>query len=470
MRPTFSSDRVFDHAKNLAVSSVLCLGRHTITGLLSTCGRQFVDWAADYRLFERGRCDWDEIFTPLRTAGISLLPDDQPIVAIMDDTLLRKRGKKVHGTAWRRDPLGPPFMTSLVWSQRVLQTSLAIPEQVPGVPGRARAVPIALHHCPTAHKPSSKASPEELDAYTTLRRTQRISVQGAAQLHQLRDHLNADPATISRKLVMCVDGGYTNKELYARPPENTTIIGRIRKDAKLYDPPTPEQRKKNGRTRLYGNRLPTPEQIRKDETIPWKTVRVFAAGQHFDVEIKSIGPVRWRPATGERDMRLVVIRPLAYRPSAGTRLLYRDPAYLLCSDMSSSDQQIVQWFLWRWEIEVNFRDEKTLLGVGEEQVRIPTAVEAVPQLKVAAYAALLLANEKVGQTADRLPLPLWRRPHPERLERTTTSQLIAHLRAALWGQALGIESFSGFGKNGRNAQKPKKVENSLPDAVLYAFG
>jgi hypothetical protein len=309
-----------------------------------------------------------------------------------------------------------------------------------------------------------------MQAYKALRKKQRISVQGAAQVQRLRACLDADPQTTHRRLVVCVDGGYTNRELFAHLPANTTLIGRIRKDAKLYDVPTPDQRKKDGRKRLYGSQLPTPEQIRADDSIAWKTVRVFAAGRYFDVDIKSVGPVRWRPATGHRDMRLIIVRPLAYRPSAGARLLYRDPAYLLCSDESLSEQQIVQWFLWRWEIELNFRDEKTLLGTGEAQVRVATAVEAVPQLKVAAYSALLLAHEKIGQCANTLPRPRWSRPHPDRLERTTTNQLITQLRAELWGEALGIDRFSGFDVHGHDAMKPEKLKNTLPSAVLYAYG
>jgi hypothetical protein len=38
---------------------------------------------------------------------------------------------------------------------------------------------------------------------------------------------------------------------------------------------------------------------------------------------------------------------------------------------------------------VNFRDEKTILGVGEAQVRKKEAVQKVPALAVAAYATLL---------------------------------------------------------------------------------
>jgi hypothetical protein len=46
-------------------------------------------------------------------------------------------------------------------------------------------------------------------------------------------------------------------------------------------------------------------------------------------------------------------------------LLYRQPAYLLCTDPQMALQEFLQLFLWRWDIEVNFRNEKTLLGVGQ---------------------------------------------------------------------------------------------------------
>src|SRR5690606_18585334 len=52
--------------------------------------------------------------------------DEKEIYAHMDDTLLRKTGKKVDGTKWIRDPLGPPFQTNLVWGQRSIQTSLSL--------------------------------------------------------------------------------------------------------------------------------------------------------------------------------------------------------------------------------------------------------------------------------------------------------------------------------------------------------
>ena len=66
----------------------------------------------------------------------------------------------------------------------------------------------------------------------------------------------------------------------------------------------------------------------------------------------------------------------------------------------------------RWGIEVNHRDEKEILGVGQAQVWNEHSVAKVPALLVAMYSWLLLAGlECYGtkRTLDYEPLPKWRR-------------------------------------------------------------
>ncbi len=79
----------------------------------------------------------------------------------------------------------------------------------------------------------------------------------------------------------------------------------------------------------------------------------------------------WRPAGTHQVLQLIVIAPLAYRLRQGSKLLYRKPAFLLCTDENLDPQVVIETDVWRWDIEVNFREEKTLLGVGQAQVRAP---------------------------------------------------------------------------------------------------
>ena len=429
--PAFSQQRVWERARVLGVSALACLGRHTITGMLTTSGQQFVDWTAAYRLFARARFAEDALFRPILRGVLSLLEASSPVVAMMDDTLLRKRGSKVTGAAWRRDPLGPKFHPNLTWSQRFLQVAAVVPEGE--APARARAIPLDLQHCPSAKKPGRRATPQQWDDYEQARCVLRLPVVGVKRLRALREALDNEPGGKERQLVMAVDGGYTNTTLLRDLPERTALIGRVRKDAVLFSPPPP--RAGRGRKPCYGRSLPTPEEMRQDAALPWQTVRAYAAGKTHDFEVKVADNVRWR-GVGALNMRLVIVRPLAYRLTKNHRLLYRNPAYLLCTDPTLSLQQTLQYYLWRWEGEVAFRDEKTLLGMGEAQVRTAPAIATTPIFIAGLYAYLHLAALQAKGTTALLPRPKWHPATPG--DRATTAQLLGQLRTELWGRALGV--------------------------------
>ena len=157
-RRAFRQDRTYRRARDLALSSLVCTSRHTITGLLCTQGSQFSDWSAAYRLFKRRRFDGPALFRPVLEGVLALYPKGRPLCVSLDTTLLGKTGRKVAGARWRRDPLGPPFQVNLVWSQRFLQTSAIVPESF-DKPSRARALPIDLRHCPGVKtRPPRKAN------------------------------------------------------------------------------------------------------------------------------------------------------------------------------------------------------------------------------------------------------------------------------------------------------------------------
>jgi len=289
----------------------------------------------------------------------------------------------------------------------------------------------------------------------------KISSVGSERIHALREALDSSSQDKDRRLIVATDGSYTNRTVCRKLPDNTTVIGRIRKDAKLFLPPVHTSGVKRRRPAVYGKRMQTPDEIRQDASIPWTTVRAWLAGQVHDFDVKTMDCVRWE-GTGNRNIRLVVIRALAYRPRKGARLLYRDPAYLLCTDPLLPLDRLLQSYIWRWEIELNFRDQKTLLGIGEAQVRTPAAVAAVPILMTAAYSYLLLAGSRCKLT---LPRPKWQRQ--ESNGRATTPRLIGNLRAQLWGHGI-TRNITDFTKRSHHNTKPVLLPESLSSAVFYA--
>jgi hypothetical protein len=448
------------------LSSLLCLGRHTITGLLATCGSQFQDWSASYRLFSQDRLPVSELFSVVRRDIANQLPNGAPFRAFLDDSLLRRSGFYTPGVAWRRDPLGPRFQNNFVRAQRCLQVSASIP----GKDGAYRLAPIAFLHAPTPPKPKPKASDEELAQYRLDARNSRLCLRAAEQMIQLRQSLDQDPGGQQRLLLLGFDGGYTNSTVLKRIPPHTVCIGRIRKDAKLYSVPDPTLMKPRGRTLRYGALIPTPEQLRTDDSQPWETMTFSHSGVQHTLRFKRRQNVMWRTAGTHQILQLIVIAPLAYRLRKGSKLLYRDPAYLICTDSKMDPRELIETYFQRWDIEVNFRDEKTLLGVGQAQVRNAESVEAAPALTVAAYAMLLVAAQHAfGNSSDGLlPQPKW--AAGSKGPRTSTQQLIHQLRAEVWGRGLGIQSFSGFASNVTPVMKSEKCSFDLASAVCYANG
>ena len=467
--------------------SIACLGRHTITGIICAQAGQYADWSSVYRLF--GRFDQERIFAPVREAVCRHMPAQMPVIAALDDTVVPKRGKKVAGASWRRDPTGPAFRPNFVWAQRFVQMSLVAPSR--GFAGAARGIPVDIVHAPTPQKPRKRAnlgeeaSQEDKEAaqkewakYRQDQRAMRVSKVGAERIAHLRSQLNDDPISQGRELIVAVDGGYTNRTVFQEIPKATTLIGRLRKDARLFERPAqPAKRtglferpaqpaKRTGRKRLYGDALPTPEQFRQDENIPWTQVKAHAAGKVWDFDVKVIHPVRWK-AAGGRNLQLVIIAPIAYRPTKASRMKYRDPAYLLCTDPDLPIEQLLQAYLWRWEIEVNFREEKTIMGTGQAQVRTQTAVETTTAFAVASYAMLQVAALQTGLRDSGLPPPKWRKKETPR--RPSTTQLVNRVRAELWGNALGV-SFSDFDKSDDIQRSLQNQRCSLGSAVLYATG
>lgn len=469
LRPRVDS-RVVDRLTRLAVGLLTCTGRHTITGMLSAAGRGQLDWSADYRGFSRGRFQPSSMFGVVEDHLLERLPAGQAVVTALDDTKCRKAGTKIPGVSYQRDPMSPPFHTNFIRAQRFAQLSLMMPLDV-HAPAAARGFPIRFRHVPPPARPGPKASPEQLAAYRRLQKTQNLSVAGLDIIKDCRSDLDSRGAA-ERTLIVSVDGSYTNQTVLKALPERITLIGRIRKDAKFFH--SPSEQPGRGRRRSYGKPAPTPEALLKDDSVPWIKVQVWASGLYRDCEIKTIPLLQWRKAGPHRLLRLIVIRPLGYRLSAHSRLLYRQPAFLICTDPDLPLQTLIQDYFWRWDIEVNHRDEKQLIGVGQAQVRSELSVESVPAFAVASYSMLLLASALThGFDASRptFTVPKWRRPQVAVQNRLTTGQMLVELAQSnrLEAPSGPLPNFDHFEHLVARHLKCSKSLISIDQAINYAM-
>jgi len=460
-RPSFASQESFQRSRRHLLTSLVGFGRRTITGLIRTQNRQQQDWTADYRFYSQDRFDDQAVFDLVRQILEVQLERTQPLVVAMDDSLLRKTGRKIHGVRYVRDPLSPPFHVNLVRGLRVLQVSAALPDGS----GAARMVPVDFQHAVLPPKPSRKASAQELETYKLQRAQRNLNKVGAERLQWLRQQMDRS-GSAQRRLIACVDGRFTNSTVFEAVPERTVLIGRLRKDTVLYF--LPQAQPERGRKRKYGALAPTPEQLLQDEATAWETVCGQACGRKHEFKIKRLKPVVMRMNGGAMPVQVMVIKPLGYRLTLGGKLFYRQPAFLVCTDPELPVEEFLQDFLWRWDIEVNFRDEKTILKIGQAQVRVENSTQNAPALGVAAYALLqLAATQTYGKRGapDRQHQPKWYRRDPQK--RATTNELINQLRIELWASALQPGHFSDFMTGTSSTQKSQKCEFN-PAAALFS--
>jgi hypothetical protein len=441
---------------------LVCFGRHTITGLLRNQDRTQQDWTADYRFYSEDRFDEDAAFSHIRQHIEQASRPGAPLVAAMDDSLLRKTGPHIYGARFHRDPQSPPFHLNLVRGLRVLQISAAVRQ---GAHGAARLIPVDFQHAALPAKPRPNTPPELQVAYQALRAQANINRAAGQRLQHLRRQMD-ETGSASRPLIVTVDGRFTNGTVLQQLPERCTLLGRVRKDSAFYL--APAHQPERGRKRKYGVRCPTPEALLKDPAHPWQKVRAYAAGQRYSFKVKTLVPVYSKMNQGACPLRLVAVEPVPYRRTHKSKLERREPAFLICTDPELTLKLLLQWFLWRWDIEVNFRDEKTLLGVGQAQVRSEASNQNAPALAVAAYALLLLgAVQTYGAQGkpETFQSPRWYQRQPQ--QRATTNQLISQLRYELWATAIKYH-LGPFSSSPPPDQNPLKSSPPLESALFYS--
>lgn len=426
------------------LAHLLCTQRRTVTGLLNTLGRGQQDWSKAYRLY-RKHVDSTAIFGPILDGVLELIPEGSALVIGVDDSHLRKSGQKVASSGWYRDPLGPAFHTNLMWAQRFIQLSAAVPD--PTNPKRSRMIPIAMEMIPKLPKPAKDASQEDLEYYEKIKALNSPGAHALRLLQRVREHLDTSGMHSERIIWVCGDGDYSNSTLLPHLPPRTVYIGRTRTDINLHSVPKRTKRRSAGRPRSYGKPLPTPEALRKDKTIPWEEFTICNGPKTTKVRYKRISQAKWHVAGEKAVLQVVVIAPLRYRKRKNGPWCYTKPTHLVCTDAHIPVDELIQAYFWRWGIEVNFKEEKQLFGAGQAQVRSASSVSTAPAVCIATYAALLLAGIRTYGFHSRPPSvspPKWYTRKNN--SRVTSSDLIKQFHQELLLSAAG--NFSPLSLNG----------------------
>jgi len=425
-RSAFCKEAAFIRAKELAIASLCACGRKTITSFSIFLCRCLKLPIADYKFYSECKWNVEHLFNPILSTAAKYIPGDYLCFAA-DDTRLHKTGKKIPQTGWHIDPLGPKFRVNLIWGLRFLQMSILLPLYRES--GHTRSIPVRFISAPYIKKPGKKGTEEDWRQYRLLTKQKNLSTLFVKQIKGLRQAM--DEQGLGHKLlIMACDGSFCNKTCMAVNDPNIALVARCRKNAKLcFLSPA-------GGKKIYDDRKFSPEEVRQDDRIEWQRATLFYGGKWREMRYKEVKNVLWQYGTKRQFLRLIVLAPLPY--IRGGRRNYRNAAYLLTTNKTVDEKILIQAYLDRWQIEYNHRDEKSILGVGEAQVWNENSVERQPAFHVAAYSALLLANQIAYGDQEHVDFgirPGWRK----KPKRNTCRALVGLLRATLIENPSGLE-------------------------------
>ena len=107
-------------------------------------------------------------------------------------------------------------------------------------------------------------------------------------------------------------------------------------------------------------------------------------------------------------------------------MLIRDPQgafesrALLCTDLSATPLQIVQWFVLRWRVEVTFQEARAHLGVETQRQWSDMAIARTTPALLGLFSLVTLLAHQVGKSE---PLPV---------REAAFSDALAVVRYELW--------------------------------------
>jgi hypothetical protein len=335
--PLFSR-RVWRHVPLLVVGAILTPGRRMVSTVLRTVG---LSQEKHFQTYHRvlNRAVWSSLGASrilLRLLVCAFAPQG-PLVLGIDETIERRRGAKIAAAGIYRDPVRSSHshfvkVNGLRWICLMLLVPIPWAGRVWGLPFLSALAPseryAQVHGC--RHKP------------VTLWARQLIRL-----VHRWLPE---------RSLVVVGDRGYAALDLLDALRPVATVITRLRLDAHLVAPPPPRLPRQNGRPRVVGHRLPTPDQVRAHPATVWTSVTL----------------ARWY---GDRDRHIEYVSQTAlwyhtgFVPVPIRWVLIRDPLgkfatqALLCTDQEVDPVQILLWFARRWQMEVTFHEVRAHLGV-----------------------------------------------------------------------------------------------------------
>lgn len=400
------SERVWEWAKVLLVGAILAPGTRTVTAALRVMGlsdeAQFQNY---HRLLNRAK--WSSRLLSrilLRLLLRTFVAPDAPILIGLDDHIERRRGDKIAAKGIYRDAVRSS-KSFFVKTSGLRWVSMMLLAPIPWAK-RVWALPFL-----TVLAPSERYHQEREMLHKSLTDWARQMIT------QVRRWLP------DRPLVVVADSTYAAIELLCAClglPTPVTMITRLRLDAALYEPAPEREARKRGAPRKKGARQPSLKERLADPQTEWQQLTLAWYGRTTrTVELASGTAVWYHSGLPVVPLRWVLIRDVQSK---------FEPQALLSTDLTLSAQQIVEWFVMRWQLEVTFEEARAHLGVETQRQWSDLAiVRTTPALLGLFSLITLFAHQLLQQQEMPVRQAAWYHKTVP-----TFSDTLAFVRQQLW--------------------------------------
>ena len=379
------SERVWKHAKVLLVGAMLAPAERTVTAVLRVMGLSAEKHFENYhRVLNRAVWSSLEASHLLVEMLVNAFASNGPIILGLDDTIERRRGAQIKAKGIYRDPVRSSHShfvkaSGLRWLSLMLLTPIPWAQKVWALPFLTALAPSERYYAGKARQHKKLTD----WAYQMVLQTRRWLPK--------------------RQLIVVADSSFAVIDLlwkWRQLKNPVCAITRFRLDAALYEPVKLEPGKM-GRPRKKGKRLPTLESIAADQNTLWTrlTVQEWYGKKKCAIEITSNMAVWFHSGKPPLPIRWVLIRD--------PQQVFKTQA-LLCTDVNLAPEQIVTWFVRRWQVEVSFHEVRTHLGVETQRQWADLSILRVTPALLGLFSMVtLLANLHAQKQALPIQQTAW---------------------------------------------------------------
>lgn len=386
----------------LLLGAILRKGSRTVTGILRGTGlSQDRGFSKYHRILNSLHWSPKRGSEILLKMLLKLVGKERPVILI-DETLERRKGKKIRAKGYYRDA-ARSSRSKVVNTKGLKWLVMALSFRF-NFAVRAFALPFF-----TILEPSKNSTKKQGKRHKT---GLDWSIQMVMQL------IRWAPAV---PFILVGDGGFACAKLaWICFKNNIALVSRLKINARIYALPEETPAGKRGRKPKKGARLIAFKEMLKMEDLPWEEVEI--AG--YDGKKKRVKYLTNTSMWGADGFCPIAIRWVLVKDPTGEM----DPLPLMSTDVNLTAIRIIELYVDRWGLEVTFQEAREHLGVETQKQWSDKAIARTTPILMALYTIVCLIGHRLNEEA---PLIAEKTAWYDK-KRITFSDLLKAVRVDLW--------------------------------------